>query len=130
MRKINYSILIFLFFLLVGMTFSSCRPSREKNVSGEVVIRGIDSKSWTYFSFSSGEVVGKSLFGDADEDKSWGERRDWDFAVCGDFIKTNSGTSGVGLGGVQINTTSTFDNLVEAPIDSYSTDTLFIHRQK
>lgn len=108
--------------------FVSCQPSRQENRSNEVVINGLSGAEWTYFSFESGSVVGRSKFQDDEQDATWAARKDWDFAICGDYIKTNGGTSGIGLGGVQINTTSTFDALTEAPADGYIIDTLYINR--
>ena len=58
-----------------------------------------------------------------EQDAQWASRKDWDIAICGDYIKTNGGTSGNGFAGAQINTTSTYDALTEAP----ATDISLIH---
>lgn len=114
--------------ILLAFCCLSCKPDRQQNVSNEMVINGLSAEQWTYFSFESGTVVGTSAFGDEEADESWKSRRDWDFAICGEIIKTNSGTSGDGLGGVQINTESSFNAITTAPSEGYLIDTLFIFR--
>lgn len=107
----------------------SCNPYREPNRHEELVINGIDDSHWTYFSFESASVVGTSLYLDDEQDAAWAKRSDWDFAVCGDFIKTNGGTSGEGLAAAQVNKTSSFDALKQAPTEGYLVDTLFVTYQ-
>ena len=46
--------------------------------------------------------MGTSAFGDSSADSEWRQRTDWDIAVCGDLIRTNSGMSGTGNGGIQV----------------------------
>ena len=86
------------------LLFSACQPNRQENKAEEVIINGLSDTEWSYFSFESGTVV------------------------CGDYIKTNGGTSGNGFAGAQINTTSTYDALTEAPADGYLIDTLYLDR--
>lgn len=60
-----------------------------------------------------------SVFLSEEEDKAWAERTDWDFAICGDYIKTNSGTSGNGKGGILRDETHNFQTLKDAPTEGY-----------
>lgn len=92
------------------------------NISGEQVISGLSDTQWTYFSFETGDVVGTSTFASDEEDEVWSMRKDWDFAICGDYLKTNGGTSGEGLGGIQRDSTATFATIVEAPSTGYLLD--------
>jgi len=113
-------------FLIISAGLAvSCQENqdvRQPNVSAELTINGLSDSLWTYFSFEKGETVGSSKFGNEDQDSEWSERRDWDFAICGDRLKTNSGESGIGFGGVQRNSTETFVTLETAPEDGYLKD--------
>jgi hypothetical protein len=107
----------------------SCQGNgRQPNVSGEITLEGLSADKWTYFSFETGAAVGTSDYRDEAQDAAWAERSDWDFAICGDYIKTNSGTSGKGAGGVQQNKTDAFLQITEAPESGYLVDTLRIAR--
>ena len=88
----------------------------------EVVLGGLSDTEWTYFSFESGEVVGCSAFLDEAADAAWAARRDWDFAVCGEYLRTNSGDSGCGLGGVQRDSLHNYLQISKAPRDGYLSD--------
>ena len=68
------------------------------------------SDVWTYISLGDGKVVGTSPLGDAEADQAWSRRTDWDFATCGDLIRTNGGTSGSGRGALRLSAHS-FDGL-------------------
>ena len=110
------------------LLFSACQPNRQENKTEEVVLNGLSDTEWSYFSFESGTVVGRSELNNKEQDAQWASRKDWDIAICGDYIKTNGGTSGNGFAGAQINTTSTYDALTEAPADGYLIDTLYLDR--
>ena len=110
------------------LLFSACQPNRQENQAEEVIINGLSDTEWSYFSFESGTVVGRSELNNKEQDAQWASRKDWDIAICGDYIKTNGGTSGNGFAGAQINTTSTYDALTEAPADGYLIDTLYLDR--
>lgn len=110
------------------LLFSACHPNRQENKAEEVIINGLSDTEWSYFSFESGTVVGRSELNNKEQDAQWANRKDWDIAICGDYIKTNGGTSGNGFAGAQINTTSTYDALTEAPADGYLIDTLYLDR--
>lgn len=96
--------------------------SKEPVIEAEVTIHELDNGKWLYFSIKNGETVGTSTFLSDEEDKLWAARSDWDFAICGDYIKTNSGTSGNGKGGILRDETHNFQTLKEAPADGYLID--------
>lgn len=108
----------------VLLLLSGCaRQEKTIRVSpGEIVIEGLSDDNWTYWSFSESKVLGTSVFGSSEEDALWAGRDDWDIAICGDLIRTNGGTSGIGKGGIQRNTTTDFYNLTEAPAEGYIED--------
>lgn len=115
-----------LLILTVSAAVCSCNGNgsgkTEPNVSAEITIHGLSEEHWTYFSFETGEVVGTGKFNDKESDAQWHDRKDWDFAICGDRIKTNSGDSGVGLGGIQKDNEHNYATLTTAPTDGYITD--------
>jgi len=114
-----------IFLALAVIVSASCKNEVEmlpNNISAEMTISGLGDEYWTYFSFAKGETVGCSDYCDAEQDALWAERSDWDFAICGNKIKTNSGDSGKGMGGVQRNTSDSFSTLEFAPSDGYLTD--------
>lgn len=111
--------------LILGSVLLSCNGEGKGDEAlreGEITISGLSSDKWTYFSFEKGEVVGQSEFLSDEEDALWAERLDWDIAICGDYIKTNGGDSGKGLGGILRDRTSNFLTLEEAPADGYLVD--------
>jgi len=97
-------------------------PSPKEN-EVNTTISGITDDKWTYFSFSMGRAVGQSTFASDEEDAAWAKRSDWDFAICGDYLKTNGGTSGNGKGAVQRITDTNFDLLDKVPSDGFLVDT-------
>lgn len=88
----------------------------------ETTISGLSEDKWTYFSFEKGEAIGQSDFLDDDADAAWALRTDWDFAICGDYLKTNGGTSGSGQGGIFKDESNNFYNITEAPTEGYILD--------
>lgn len=104
---------------------SACKSSRETVLEDkEYTIEGINDTEWTYFSFDTGCVVGQSTFLSAEEDAEWAGRSDWDFAICGNRLKTNGGDSGSGLGGVYRNTTDNYYQIETAHSGVYQQDSL------
>ena len=119
-HKISLSLLAVACLLL-----SSCKTGESTYIpiiTQEIEITDLSDQEWTYFSFEEGNIVGKSTFLSDEEDAAWEKRDDWDFAVCGDLIKTNGGTSGVGQGGVLRDQTTNFQLLDMAPEGGYITD--------
>ena len=77
---------------------------------------------WVYYSLEQNKQVGVSSFGDSIADTQWASRTDWDIAICGDLIRTNSGASGIGLGGIH-ESQEDYSTLKQAPAYGYDTDT-------
>lgn len=73
-------------------------------------------------SLSAHEVVGSSCLGDTREDALWMMRTDWDIAFCNGMIRTNSGSSGKGKGGITW-TPVDYDGIENLRAPSYQTDT-------
>lgn len=111
-------------FALAAILCCSCKHSTEDTppVAAEVTIGGLEDGKWVYFSIRDGKTVGESTFLSEKEDKEWAKRTDWDFAICGDYIKTNSGTSGKGEGGILRDGSHNFQTLKNAPSGGYLID--------
>jgi hypothetical protein len=100
----SHNILIISLILLGGSLTASCSDDgggggvkgEEQTVSN--ASEGTDH--WVYYSLEDGKTVGVSRFGDTQADNAWAQRTDWDIAVSGDLIRTNSGRSGSGKGGI------------------------------
>ena len=71
-------------------------PARVKTLS----VEGLSDDQWVYISLETGNKVGTSPLGDAAQDAAWKARTDWDIAIADGRIRTNSGTSGPGDGGI------------------------------
>ena len=70
--------------------------------------------TWHYYSLKDGKVIGTGEETEADN-KAWASRKDWDIAIMRFYVKTNSGTSGQGKGGVYTcKEDVTFDGLTSA----------------
>ena len=82
----------------------------------------VSEEAWTYLNLTTGEVVGTSPLGDETADEQWKNRTDWDLAFCGDMVRTNSGTSGRGQGGLQV-LDEPYATVLEAPYEGYAVDT-------
>ena len=81
----------------------SCSSNYEEIAASQdsyLSIPSITDTKWTYISFSKGEVIGTSVLGSSKEDEIWKQRTEWDLALCGKLLRTNSGTSGNGQGGI------------------------------
>jgi hypothetical protein len=77
---------------------------------------------WFYFSFETGETVGVGA-ATAEADAAWKVRADWDIAFHAGDVRTNSGASGLGQGGVCPTGMTLFDQVQEAPAEGYTVDT-------
>ena len=100
MKEIIKIISIFLFtsFILTSCTSEDNTPTMEED--SYLVLSNVNDQVWTYFSLSTGTIVGTSAFGSTQSDEEWKKRTDWDMAICGKYVRTNSGTSGNGQGGL------------------------------
>jgi hypothetical protein len=79
---------------------------------------------WHFFSFDRGEVIGSCDAQDSLAYEGWRIRTDWDMAFHRQNIKTNSGASGAGAGGMMEYKQNTFDfsAVSEAPEEGYLVD--------
>lgn len=95
----------FLFgFFLVMFAFASCASENDNGAAQSDKLLTITFKKdhWTYVSIREGRVLGQASISDSTAEKSWKARTDWDIAICNGYIRTNSGASGSGLGGITV----------------------------
>ncbi len=105
---------------LIGGLFSlnGCKKDKDPEPeptqlqSKEAVINASDYATWVYFSFNKGTIVTISDFQTS---------TDWDIAFHRDDIRTNSGLSGSGKGGIQ-ESASEYSALTTAPETGYIVD--------
>ena len=81
---------------------------------------------WNFFSFAKGEIVGSCDAGNEADNEAWRDRTDWDLAFHRQDVKTNSGKSGNGKGGIleyDFNGQAfDFERVKTAPKGGYQTD--------
>ena len=120
------------FLVLNVMFLSSCDDLWDKDhlftytepQDGVLVYDCTNYKLWHFFSFAEGEVIGSCDAMDSVAYAEWYNRTDWDLAFHRQNIKSNSGVSGVGQGGVMeyVQEEFDFDAVLEAPEEGYSVD--------
>lgn len=121
MRKMQKISKVFIWAISL-LAIASCSDGGENSVStANVMSVSILPDTWTYISLSDGKTVGTSDLGDIDAEKSWQKRTDWDVALCNGAIRTNSGTSGAGKGGI-MSSPQEFDNLDASAVTSFYVD--------
>lgn len=108
--------------LLLAGTMACSREGLEAGAQAATVTYTVSDTCWTYLSLEAGRVVGTALLGDEQAEAEWRQRTDWDIALCGDLLRTNSGTSGNGEGGCLV-LDEAFENVLTAPEDGYLLDT-------
>lgn len=114
-------------FLLAGFVLVSCASEEDAPAAEEesyLVLPEVNDQVWTYFSLSTGAVVGTSVFGSAKGDEEWKNRTDWDMAICGEYIRTNSGTSGNGQGGLIKVDGVSYESITTSVAGTFDTDVL------
>ncbi|MCM1021196.1 MAG: HmuY family protein [Muribaculum sp.] len=119
--------LLYIIVALLALSSISC-SSDDNNDNGnnipptdtELTITGLSDNQWTYISLSKNAIVGTSPLDDAKTDAEWAERLDWDIAICGDLMRTNSGTSGHGKGGLRRLDGVDYNNITDKdiPVDT------------
>lgn len=117
-------ILFFMLALSVAI-LSGCADDNGSDAAKKVEgTMQIDNKTdaWTYVSLTQNRVVGTCALGDTVSERQWAQRSDWDIAVCGGMIRTNSGTSGSGNGGIT-STSAPYESVDVAPETDYHVDT-------
>lgn len=118
MRKFIFILTTILIFLFL----EGCNNAPLPPIEAMITIDGVDDNTWTYFSFDKGGVVGKSDVLSKEDDAKWRGRSDWDIAICGEHIRTNSGTSGNGQGGIAVDQKWDYASVKEAPESGYIID--------
>lgn len=107
MKPLTYFPVAFVLVIMTGLVLGSCTSDsgggggKLPPADEEITVSGISDSQWTYISLETNSVMGTSPYGDIDADVQWADRTDWDLAICGDKIRTNSGTSGKGQGGLR-----------------------------
>lgn len=100
MNTNRYIIVILLF---VMSAFFACKKEKDEKIpvqtTNEMELT-LEPGKWVYYRFSDRTVVGKSIIGNSNDDKEWYDRMDWDIALSENGIRTNSGESGRGYGGI------------------------------
>ena len=93
MKEIIKIISIFLFtsFILTSCTSEDNTPTMEED--SYLVLSNVNDQVWTYFSLSTGTIVGTSAFGSTKSDEEWKKRTDWDMAICGKYVRSEEHTS-------------------------------------
>ncbi|QGY47600.1 hypothetical protein GM418_29205 [Maribellus comscasis] len=78
---------------------------------------------WHYFNFEDGNIVGTGSADPQDgDDATWKQRTDWDLAFHRNDVRTNSGVSGIGQGGMLEATETDFEEVLVAPASGYTVD--------
>lgn len=124
--------------MLLGMTLLTTSCEKEKpNVKVKAETKMIEAKDisaydkWHYFSFSEGKFVGE---GAADpkqgDDAKWKARTDWDIAFHQHNVRINSGTSGVGKGGILMLETQDFASVKEFSQNNFTVDAMVTAEEK
>lgn len=119
MKRVCLWMLVGLMLLLAGCATEDAVGRGVQDVS--LTVNDVPNR-WTYVSLSAHEVVGSSSLGDTHEDALWMLRTDWDVAFCNGMIRTNSGSSGKGKGGITW-TPVDYDDIENLRAPSYQTDT-------
>lgn len=112
----------------IAVAFTACSDDNDEvkkplDVKEVKEMKSNDFGTWQYFSFEKGEVVGT---GSTDprigDDAKWKERTDWDIAFNRYNVRTNSGISGNGKGGIVKIEGTDLMALKEAPTEGYVVD--------
>jgi hypothetical protein len=67
---------------------------------GLAIINSSSYTQWNFFSFAQDSIIGSCDAGNEAEYEAWSRRTDWDLAFHRQDVKTNSGASGSGKGGI------------------------------
>ncbi len=129
LKKNLYAILAISMTLVLAL--SSCDKKEDKPNEGEdlksVTITNHDIskyEKWYYFSFKTGKFVGEGASDPTTgDDAAWKARTDWDIAFHAKNVRTNSGLSGDGNGGVLDTKTEDYESVTKVPEGTFVTDT-------
>jgi len=104
MNKILVKILLALTLVLLVSCRKEDAPRVPVPVETETEIQ-LRTGYWAYYNIKESSTVGYGIIGDSIDDAEWFARLDWDIAFSENGIRTNSGTSGRGKGGIRIQPT-------------------------
>ena len=115
--------------LLMVWALSSCVEYDADPFTGKIMPRATGyttgvTNDWLYFNLRTGEVFNKTAPNQEIKEGEQTDRTDWDLAFCGYHMRTNSGTSGSGQGGVIDLGYGGYDNWTD--ISQLPTDTEWI----
>lgn len=92
----------------IALLLCGCRKEQAPTVPpaqlSEITLT-LKPGQWLYYNIKTSQTVGYSTIGNEADDQEWYGRSDWDIAFSEDAIKTNSGTSGHGKGGIRFQPT-------------------------
>jgi hypothetical protein len=119
--------------IICTVCLSSCGDDKDdlfkkKNEpkEGIAVLDCSSYQQWNFFSFAQGSLIGTCDAGNEADYEAWSKRADWDLAFHRQDVKTNSGASGVGKGGIlEYNFNGQafdFDAVKEVPETGYQAD--------
>lgn len=116
------------FLLILSVFVISCQSDKSeentKSPDSELTVESISDTCWTYISLDRNEFVGTSPLDSPESDEKWRQRSDWDIAICGDMLRTNSGTSGIGYGGIVRIDDATYESLDKGSFPTLDIDRL------
>ena len=94
----------FLYISLLALLFTACHDdSSPKHIEGDLSLSV--AEGWTFLSLETGNIVGTCALDDSLTLRQYTSRMDWDIAVSSDgHLRTNSGLSGDGMGGISEST--------------------------
>jgi hypothetical protein len=113
MFKKPISLLIIILAVAIVLSCEDNDNNDENLTKNTIVIESTSYTDWVYFSFEQGDVVSIT-----DPKTSL----DWDLAFLRNHMRTNSGTSGSGQGGVYDAGQISFEELNEAVSEGYTID--------
>lgn len=113
MKKVLITLLSLVFLIMSCSDDSNSNPTSSGGDDTTVIINASSHDTWAYFNFSTGQVI------DIQDPQTSTE---WDIAFKRMKIKTNSGLSGPGEGGVIDMMITEFDSVKTAPAGNYFAD--------
>ncbi len=124
--KNKYFLLNFFLLVLISGFIISCEKKNDGPAATEnktLTLYTKDYTVWHYFSFEADSVIGTGSADPEDtDDAAWKQRTDWDLAFHYYDVRTNSGKSGLGDGGMLEASETDFSLVLEAPESGYTAD--------
>jgi hypothetical protein len=131
MKTLNFKILS-LALLVAGTTCLTMSCKKDEPVMPvKAETKTIEAKDvtpydkWFYFSFEDDKFVGEGAADpEVGDDAEWANRTDWDIAFHRQNVRTNSGTSGKGAGGILALETEDFDAVKSVDLTTFEADAI------